>query len=106
MRRSTRRRSSSPMAIQPLAATHLLSRPGARRLRARRRMLSRWGPLSVMPHRPEDVVEDEVADLVAERLPGILVRAEVLARVDTARPRACGAASAALGATPAARSAW
>src|SRR3989442_1172602 len=40
-----------------------------------------------MRHRPEDVVEDEVADLVAERLPGILVIAEVLARVDTARCR-------------------
>jgi len=40
-----------------------------------------------MPHRPEDVVEDEVADLVAERLPSILVIAEVLARVDTARRR-------------------
>src|SRR5436309_16115109 len=37
--------------------------------------------------RPEDAVEDEVADLVAERLPGILVIAEVLARVDTARCR-------------------
>src|SRR5437773_11350727 len=87
MRRSTRRRSSSPMVIQPLAATHLLSRPGARRPRARRRTLQRWGPLPAMRHRPEDVVEDEVADLVAERLPGILVIAEVLARVDTARCR-------------------
>src|SRR2546426_9636950 len=37
--------------------------------------------------RPEDALEDEVADLVAERLPGILVIAEVLARVDTARCR-------------------
>ncbi len=40
-----------------------------------------------MRHRPEDVVEDEVADLVAERLPGILVIAEVLARVDAAHRR-------------------
>src|SRR5437016_4652267 len=40
-----------------------------------------------MRDRPEDVVEDEVADLVTERLPGILVIAEVLARVDTARGR-------------------
>src|SRR5947199_7950 len=43
-----------------------------------------------MRHRPEDVVEDEVADPVAERLPGILVIAEVLARVDTARCRLVG----------------
>src|SRR2546422_10066312 len=53
----------------------------------RRRMLQRWGPLPAMRHRPEDAVEYEVADLVAERLPGILVIAEVLARVDTARCR-------------------
>ena len=43
-----------------------------------------------MRDRPEDVVEDEVADLVAERLSGILVIAEVLARVDTARCRLVG----------------
>src|SRR6185295_19299576 len=42
---------------------------------------------AAMRHRPEDVVEDEVAYPVAERLPGILVIAEVLARVDTARCR-------------------
>src|SRR5438034_11447637 len=48
-------------------------------------MLQRWDPLPAMRHRPEDAVEDEITDLVAERLPGILVIAEVLARVDTAR---------------------
>ncbi len=53
----------------------------------RRRMLQRWAPLPAMRHRPEDAVEYEVADLVAERLPGILIIAEVLARVDTARCR-------------------
>ena len=53
----------------------------------RRRMLQRWGPLPAMRHRPEDAVEYEVADLVAERLPGILVIAEVLARVDAVRCR-------------------
>ena len=40
-----------------------------------------------MRHRPEDAVEDEITDLVAERLPGILVIAEVLARVDAVRCR-------------------
>src|SRR3989454_4841571 len=50
-------------------------------------MLQRWDPLPAMRHRPEDAVEDGIADLVAELLPGILVIAEVLARVDTARCR-------------------
>ena len=43
-----------------------------------------------MRHRLEDIVENEVADHVTERLPGILVVAEVLARVDTARCRLVG----------------
>ena len=43
-----------------------------------------------MRHRLEDIVENEVADHVTERLPGILVVAEVLARVDTARRRLVG----------------
>ena len=56
-----------------------------------------WTPgvLYAARHRPEDVVEDEVADLVAERLPGILVMAEVLARVDAAPMRLTAASSAA-----------
>ena len=43
-----------------------------------------------MRHRLEDIVENEVADHVTERLPGFLVVAEVLARVDTARCRLVG----------------
>src|SRR5437016_2397044 len=67
-----------PPPKDPLGAT----RPGACRRHA-----PAPGPLPAMPHRLEDVVEHEVADLVAERLPGILVIAEVLARVDTAHCR-------------------
>ena len=40
-----------------------------------------------MRHRPEDAVEDDITDLVAERLPRVLVIAEVLARVDAVRCR-------------------
>ena len=42
------------------------------------------------PHRLENVVRDEVADLVAERLTGVLVIAEVLTRVDAAHRRLVG----------------
>jgi len=44
-------------------------------------------PARAVWHRPEDVVEDEVTDLVADCLAGVLVIAEVLARVDAARGR-------------------
>jgi hypothetical protein len=46
--------------------------------------------LPAMRHRPEDGVEDEAADLLTERLPGVLVVAEVLAGIDAARRRLVG----------------
>jgi hypothetical protein len=61
-----------------------LGLPCAWHSRACRGDVQRWGPLPVNADRPEDVVDDEVTDVVAERLPGILVVAEVLARVDAA----------------------
>src|SRR5436853_585104 len=48
------------------------------------------GPLPAVRHRPEEIVRDELADLVTERLPGILVVTEGLARVDAARCRLVG----------------
>src|SRR5438477_4061352 len=38
-----------------------------------------------VPHRPQELADDEISDRVAERLPGVLVVAEVLTGVDATR---------------------